>query len=68
MRHLAAIIAGLGIFLFIIGVLPIDGSSEAIYIHSVQPTTNGTLEYDLEYDSTDVLPYERACHRILPTQ
>jgi hypothetical protein len=57
---LPMVLVGVGIVLLIIAAVPIggSGSTDTDYVHRVEPATNGTLAYGLEYDTNDVLSYE----------
>ncbi|EMA51071.1 hypothetical protein [Halococcus salifodinae] len=63
MRTLPAALVGLGIILFVVGILPLGGSTDANYVHTVEPATNGTLGHEIAYDSGDVLTYGNLSER-----
>lgn len=61
---LSTALVSAGVVLLLISAVPISGGSTEIdYAHRVEPATNGTLKYGLEYDESDVLAYENLSER-----
>lgn len=64
MPSLPAKLVAFGVALLFVTAVPVGGqSSDADYLHRVEPASNGTLEHGFEYEESDVIAYEKLSER-----
>lgn len=64
MVSLPAKLVILGVALLFVTAVPVGGqSTDADYLHRVEPASNGTLEHGFEYEESDVIAYENLSER-----
>jgi hypothetical protein len=53
-----------GVALVVLSAIPIGGGVRDVdYVHRIEPATDGTLAYGIEYDEDDIMAYESLSER-----